>query len=204
MARFFEDWDTDGRNFDSTYGTDTAGKITPDQLKTNSPLVNQASSYLGVSPERVAKAVAATGIDAREFTFVDLGCGKGRALLVAAQLGFRQVIGVEFADELPEIARENARIMGFGEITVIQGDAGEFLFPAGDLVVFLHNPFWIPVMRRVVENLRRARYGRLFVLYLTPQIPEILDEAEFLERIASPDDPPHGTILYRGKLKRLP
>jgi SAM-dependent methyltransferase len=166
--------------------------------------VNQASSYLGVSPERVAKAVAATGIDAREFTFVDLGCGKGRALLVAAQLGFRQVIGVEFADELPEIARENARIMGFGEITVIQGDAGEFRFPAGDLVVFLYNPFWIPVMRRVVENLRRADYGRLFVLYLTPKIPEILDEAAFLERIESPDDPPHGTILYRGKPGRLP
>jgi len=199
MARIFEAWDQDGREFDTAYGTDTAGKITPDQLKATSAVVNQAASYLGVSPGRVLKGVAAIKIEPKEFTFIDLGCGKGRALLVAAQIGFREVIGVEFADELPEIAKANARIMGFDNIVVHQGDAGEYRFPSGNLLVFLHNPFWIPIMRRVVENLRAAQYQQLFVLYLTPKIPEVLDSADFLERVPAPDDRPHGMAIYRGK-----
>ncbi len=195
----FEPWDMDGRLFDTTYGTDTAGKILSQDMKTASPLVSQASSYLGVTPDRVHAAVKATGIDPGDFTFIDLGCGKGRALLVAAQMGFSTVIGVEFAEELVEIAKRNIAIMGFRNASVVAGDAGAYQFPPGDLVVFLHNPFWIPVMKRMVENLGRAPFRRLFVIYLTPKIPEALDAAAFLEPIPAPDDPPHGMRLYRGR-----
>jgi Histone methylation protein DOT1 len=40
--------------------------------------------------------------------FVDIGCGKGRAVCCAARLGVRKVIGVEYSPELCRIAEANA------------------------------------------------------------------------------------------------
>ncbi|MBZ5489392.1 MAG: class I SAM-dependent methyltransferase [Acidobacteriia bacterium] len=45
----------------------------------------------------------------QDFTFIDLGSGKGRALLMAAQYGFKRIIGVEFMPELHRVAQENIR-----------------------------------------------------------------------------------------------
>ena len=45
-----------------------------------------------------------------ESVFVDLGCGKGRVLLMAVECGFKRVVGVEFAHELCEIAKRNVSI----------------------------------------------------------------------------------------------
>jgi tRNA1(Val) A37 N6-methylase TrmN6 len=41
------------------------------------------------------------------YTFVDGGAGKGRALLLAAELPFRKVIGVELNEALARIAQRN-------------------------------------------------------------------------------------------------
>jgi SAM-dependent methyltransferase len=41
------------------------------------------------------------------FVFIDLGSGKGRVLLMAAEYPFRRIIGVELLPELHEIARQN-------------------------------------------------------------------------------------------------
>ena len=87
------------RTFDERHGTDTAGlgRARPARdRRRRDP--GQAILYLP-SPVRV------TQLDARqrrrrpaERTFVDLGCGKGRVLLVAAQRPFRRVVGIEISD----------------------------------------------------------------------------------------------------------
>jgi len=45
----------------------------------------------------------------RDFTFVDLGSGKGRVLLMASHYPFKRIIGVEFIPELHQVAQENIR-----------------------------------------------------------------------------------------------
>jgi tRNA G46 methylase TrmB len=45
----------------------------------------------------------------RMFTFVDIGSGKGRALLVASELPFAKIVGVELSHELNRIAQENIK-----------------------------------------------------------------------------------------------
>jgi methyltransferase family protein len=64
---------------------------------------------------------------------VGLGCGKGLPLLVAARLGFAEIIGVEFAPKLAAIARPNAEIMGIKNISV---DVA-----CSNIVLFLFNHF---------------------------------------------------------------
>ena len=94
-----------------------------------------------------------------QFTFLDLGSGKGRVLFVAAQQGFRKVIGVEYALELHNAAQENLRRSTLPEkdrIELVLGDAGTFEFPPDPLIIYGCNPFNETVMARVIENLTRS------------------------------------------------
>jgi 16S rRNA G966 N2-methylase RsmD len=118
--------------------------------------------------------------DTDNYTFIDLGCGKGRMLLIAAQNGFQKIIGVEFASELVAVARENIRKMALENITVINADAIEFVFPPGNLVVYMYNPFQNKVLRPVLENLRRQLSGVLYIIYRNPRCAALLQNSEWL------------------------
>jgi SAM-dependent methyltransferase len=77
--------------------------------------------------------------------FVDIGCGKGRPLLVAAEAGFSKVFGIEINPKLAAIAEKNAQIFLSkkalsGSIQVIAGDAEKLDLPEADYF-FLFNPF---------------------------------------------------------------
>jgi predicted RNA methylase len=89
-----------------------------------------------------------------EFTFVDLGSGKGRVLLMAAEYDFRRIIGVELLPELHAIALEN--VARDSRIELILGDARDFAFPHEPLVVFFFNPFPVWILRTVLGNLQKS------------------------------------------------
>jgi SAM-dependent methyltransferase len=65
-----------------------------------------------------------------EYTFIDFGCGKGRAALLASELGFREVVGVELNTKLADIAQTNvtkwnSRGKAKSPIRIVCGDALE-------------------------------------------------------------------------------
>jgi predicted RNA methylase len=118
------------------------------------------------------------------FTFVDLGCGKGRTLLLAAERGFGRVIGVEFDPELAAAARRNiaayelAAPSRAGLIEVVEADAACYDFPVEPTVVFLFNPFGEATLRAVVDRIEEtlALWPRPFVVaYYNPMHTEVLD-----------------------------
>jgi SAM-dependent methyltransferase len=91
-----------------------------------------------------------------QYTFIDLGSGKGRVLFLAAQRGFRRVIGVEFAVELHRAAEGNVARSTLPEkdrIELVLGDAARFEFPLEPLVVHFNNPFNETVMTEVIDRL---------------------------------------------------
>ncbi len=95
------------------------------------------------------------------FTFIDLGSGKGRTLLMASEYGFRSIVGVEILTELHEIALRNiARYRSEGQkcfnIESHVGDARSFEFPPAAFVLYLFNPFPEDVLRDVLANLHRS------------------------------------------------
>ena len=93
------------------------------------------------------------------FTFIDLGSGKGRTLLMASAYPFRRIVGVELLAELDAIARQNiARYHDDQQkcfaLECHAGDARDYGFPAEPLVLYLFNPFPEAVLRTVLANLR--------------------------------------------------
>jgi len=90
--------------------------------------------------------------------FIDLGCGKGRALFIAAEYPFARVIGVEYAKDLAEIARQNLQNLrpeGLREkIALYAMDAVQFEYPSdASCFVFLYSPFDGPVLQEVLRKI---------------------------------------------------
>ena len=178
--------------FDRRLGVDTRGILyhAAGEQETH----QTAGPYQGVRERRFARALASLGVDPGGFTFIDLGCGKGKALLLAAQAGFPKVVGVDFEPELCRAARANLERYAGGipvEFEVLTQDAGLFEFPPEPTVLFLYNPFQEGVMRTVMANLERSlreHPRELSVIYMNAQLAAVLDDLPFLQRLAEGPD----------------
>lgn len=127
-----------------------------------------AADYQTTDPIVFAEAMdlLAAQADLAKLSLVDLGSGKGRVLLMAAEYPFRRIIGVELLPELDAVARANVAL-GVPQdairaadreprIELVLADARGFIFPPDPLVVFLFNPFPAWVLREVMRNLHRS------------------------------------------------
>lgn len=147
------------------------------------------------TPARVfERLVAELPIRPQDYSFVDFGCGKGRLLPLAAEIGFRRVVGVEFAVELAEAAQ--ARLAAYRqqagdapgdapEIACHTMDAAEFAIPEGPCVVFMFNPFAEPVLGKVIGNLERAHREaprRIYAIYYNPAHVELFEGSKLFRR----------------------
>jgi SAM-dependent methyltransferase len=163
-------WNRAFCRFDHRHGTRTGGseKLTP--LGVTGPAARFGRNYQPIDPgvfRRALQAIQAEIVPG-ETTFVDLGCGKGRALILAAELPFREIIGVEIAPSLAEEARQNLARTGIQNARVVRESADAFAFPPGPLAVYLFNPFVGPIFRRTMLNLCRSTSGNVFLIYIDP------------------------------------
>jgi SAM-dependent methyltransferase len=125
-----------------------------------------------------------TTINFRDFTFVDLGSGKGRTLLMASDYPFRRIVGVELLPALHAIALDNvlhykSESQKCFTIETICADATAFPLPDGPLVIYLFNPFPESGMRQVAANLEqtlRTNPRPVYVLYHNPLLEHVLSE----------------------------
>jgi SAM-dependent methyltransferase len=178
LASMFEE-----RWFDWRYGTDTVGALSPGESTSRLEPAPDALRY-EATRLRSFRHVMARLVPTSENVFVDFGCGKGRVLLAAAQFRFKRVEGVEFAEELCEIARKN--IAAFDsrgglatEIRVVQADAGKYVVPDDADYFYFFNPFGEPVMRGTLANIvqslkRRPRPATL--IYCNPMWKRSVEE----------------------------
>ena len=119
-----------------------------------------------------------------QFTFIDLGSGKGRTLLMASEYPFRRIVGVELIGELHRAAQENIRdyrsaTQRCARIEAVCADACEFPFPAVPLVVYLFNPLPESGMRRAIASLEKSLAANprpVWVLYHNPLLAHVIDE----------------------------
>ena len=157
------------------------------KFKINSPNARFGVIYQTIDEEGIIEAIKVLQEqeDTRDLTFVDLGCGKGRALMVAANLGFKTIIGVEFVHELAETARKNLQKLGLTDAVVVESDAANYRFPESDMVIYLFNPFSAEVMQKVVANLKESLSKKLYIIYVNPQCGPLFDASGFLTPMES-------------------
>ena len=136
--------------------------------------------------------------DREHYAFVDLGCGKGRALMVASEFPFLRLFGVEIAPQLADVARRNAAVIAQRNprrtpIEIQLGDATAVRPPAERVVYFMYHPFRRALVRALVENIERQLGQGLqhaFFVYYNPVHGDVLDRSPQFSRWQA------GTIPY--------
>jgi SAM-dependent methyltransferase len=198
--------------FDAQYGVDTGGFIGGGELSDGTANSRWITAYHAVPPSRFAAVIERWRnlpgtAPLSDVVFLDLGCGKGRALLLAAEVGFRDVLGVELNAPLAAVAELNLqRWQALDRMRsparVLHADATALTLPTPPLLVFLYNPFQAPVLRRVLERLDSlpAAPGTIDIVYMVPAHEAVFaDFPQFTrlwtgpmgavdEDIASPED----------------
>jgi predicted RNA methylase len=146
-------------SFDRKHGVETAGVVEVDELVADRASKASAQRYEATPPECFSFLVAEAGIGRPgDYSFVDLGSGKGRVLLLAALAGFRSVTGVELCENLHQVASANiSRSRGLAVLPkAILADATSYDFPPEPTLCFLNNPFGPQILQRTLENIERS------------------------------------------------
>jgi SAM-dependent methyltransferase len=189
--------------FDVEFGVRTSGLVAGRHLKSGHKHDRHATAYYGVAPSVLQSLVRRwrrTGPAApiSQTTFVDLGAGMGRAVLLASELEFKAVVGVELHPALAAIARKNVRLWRAAgrertPMRISQADAVEFRLPDGPVLVFLFNPFAAAVLRRLLKGWRKSLTGwprAVDILYVNNEQEGVLESEQGWSR------------LFLGKVRR--
>ncbi len=148
------------------------------------------SPYQPTEPALFREMMASLPIAFDRFTFVDLGSGKGRTLLMASEYPFRKIVGVELIAELHRAAAQNIReyrspTQRCAQMEAVCTDACEFVFPDSPLVLYLFNPLPEVGLQRVLRNLEQSleQSARpVWIVYHNPLLDGALAGSPCLER----------------------
>jgi len=141
------------------------------------------SVYQPTEPAAFREMLESLQIDFRDYTFIDLGSGKGRTLLMASEYPFRRILGIELLPELNRIAEDNIRVYRSDSQRCFAvgsqcADARDFVFPPDPIVVYLFNPLFESALEQVMSNLARALREtprEAFVLYHNPLLAHVIE-----------------------------
>ena len=165
--------------FDQKHGVDTQIDVQLTDLHIDSPNKRRGKRYHATPPVSFRRALKLLRVDFSEFTFIDIGSGKGRTLLLASDLPFKKIIGVEFGAELHAQAMINIqryRASYTASTESVHVDATDFEFPDGPLVIYFFNPFDEIVLQQVLANISiaaSASFRKIFIVYLYLENEEV-------------------------------
>ena len=163
--------------FDLKYGVETVNTKMLDELEIDSPNRVHGRYYEGTNAYIFEKMFSHFMVDVPNSCFVDFGSGKGKAMMLAAEKGFRKVIGVEFSIELVETCRRNLeafkqKTKSKTEFEVIHEDAAEYEIPSEANLLFFSNPFDETLIAKVIANILKSLETcprEIVVVHLYPQ-----------------------------------
>ncbi len=165
-----------GQRFDADHRVTTEALIFLGDLDPAlvGPNVRYATHYEPTSVADFEELMNAVATDYPNTTFIDIGSGMGRAVLLAARRPFKQVIGIEISPALHEVALENRRSWSdarqqCADIRLARADACTFPFPAGSLLLYLFNPFHGPAFARFLKKVLAGNgVAEVILCYHTP------------------------------------
>lgn len=190
--------------FDRAHGVDTDGLLYADALATGHAHDDHNAGYYATAPslfrgglELWRGTLAGTGYGAADYTLVDIGCGKGRVLMLAADYSFRAIVGIELNPRLTRVARKNLhkwlrRPRACPGVRIIEGDALSFPLPEGPLALFYFNSFERELTEQWLSRLAetaRARTQPLDLIYIHPEFDALVRQLPGVQVLAETNIP---------------
>lgn len=178
--------------FDLNYGTNTSGCIELDELTIVSGDKQSGCKYQGTRVLALRSLFNKLKSDiSPNSAFVDFGCGKGRVLLIASEFGFQEIKGVEFSEELCQIASENCAVYqkkkGIKKkLQVIMNDAAKYDIKPQEKFFFFYNPFDDCILQQVLENIVKSlqeKSRKIWLIYHNPTHSNVIEEQSIFRKL---------------------
>lgn len=176
--------------FDARFGTDTSSPVFEHHQKTS------VHFYVPTTASVIYEIIGSLPLTPNKFTFIDMGSGKGRALLVASEFPFTKIVGVELSSYLHHVAEENIKrykpsSQQCAAFELHCMDALGYAYGEEPFVLFLFDPFGREILEKIIANLEatlRARPREAYVVYVYPQYDDLFQNSSVLRRVreASP------------------
>lgn len=117
----------------------------------------------------------ALGVDNNK-KLLDVGCGKGAFLRIASKKNFGKLAGLEYVENLAEIARKNFRKLHLDDrIEIIQGDAKEFDRYCDYNVFYFFNPFDKDIMEVVIDKIIQTKgTSKIWIILHNPVCADVV------------------------------
>lgn len=149
------------------FGVETGGLTSKEELDLCQEEWHEFSS---VYYQHIFNVLKRLPVETRESVFLDYGCGNGRALVAAASIGYRRIIGIEVS-RLVDLARINVGRMRHRKAFTIelkQCDATDFAVPSDVNIIYFYNPFRGATLEAVLKNIHNSYLNakrKIFIVY---------------------------------------
>lgn len=187
-------WQFVESQFDKAHKVDTVEKVPVEKLHMSDSQKEQAVFYEPSQMMEFGFVFSKLDVDFRDYTFVDIGSGKGKTLMLASWFGFKSIVGIEISPQLVETAQRNitafnkSRKLEDDRISTVCSDAVSAPITEGPIVIFLFNPFHEDAINSFLNNLSESLYRDFrptLIVYANPVCGELLDGKSWLKKIGS-------------------
>lgn len=170
------------------YKLHTTGYDELNELKKQGIDITHASMYMPANYYMLEKLLQELRSKPNNDCLLDIGCGKGRVLIIAAHWGFSKLYGVELSPSFCEVTKANIAVQqkSLPEVAfrIIQQNASNFIIPDEVSTIFLYNPFDAVIMKHVVEHITDSLQRKprtLYIAYMNPLEKNLFLAAGFKE-----------------------
>ena len=172
--------------YEKRLGIKTHSIVNLDKLTLAGMASEENHHYQGASYYILFKVFNLLPTQLKSKPLIDYGCGKGRALFVAEQCGFTNLIGVDIAKELIEDAKANQKIYSKmykeSKFSFLFEDATKYIIPNDADTFYFFNPFGEKIIQMVINNIKESLKQNprtVYCIYLNPKYKEVFETNGF-------------------------
>ncbi|MFZ1528454.1 MAG: class I SAM-dependent methyltransferase [Ferruginibacter sp.] len=169
------------------YGINSTGADELHSLEANGIDIDNATIYMPAPYDLLEEVFEKLSIGSFKH-MIDIGCGKGRAMCVAAAFGAKKITGIDFSKELCRAAEANLHgyRKKFPELvcTILNNEAFYYDIPPDADCIFMFNPFDEVIMSGVIENIDislQQNPRSMTIIYFNPLEKHLFTAAGFKE-----------------------
>lgn len=161
--------------------------VTVDKIKGLDFLTEVQSEQMNLDPNRVYASSPSTRRFLKELfddfkisqrdAIIDIGCGKGNAMLTMLKYPFGKVDGVELCPKIAAIANKNFLRLRLNKCKIFTGDATQFKEYDSYNFIYFYNPFPSFVMKQVIDLLidsQQRTNKEVVIIYLNPTCHDVI------------------------------
>lgn len=117
---------------------------------------------------------------------IDLGCGKGSALIAFKEAGFKSVTGVEISEKLCLIAKNNLGKLNIKNVEIINSDILDFHLYEDYDIFYMFNPFPAEIMRKVILDIEQSLHNKpreVKIIYMNPKHQDEISKSKLFKKL---------------------